>query len=153
LFGLRHGTRNRFTPDTTPFLLGGADRLLPEPLGERGPELAGTGLVLSSPEQVVWITDTRYADFSVEIQWQDGRPPTLSLGGVRIGDERCPWPRVEPPNTLRVERRGEALRLSGEQHSNTCSAPLPERVAIGIRGPESGTSEVQSVVVHRNADR
>ncbi|HYP90866.1 MAG TPA: hypothetical protein VEQ59_22015, partial [Polyangiaceae bacterium] len=131
LIGLRLGTRNRFAQDLALVLL--ADPLDPYHPQHLAPSRALSDsttydgrLTLRDPDVTIRVTDTDYADVTVELELADATepPPLVVLGATALGGPDCPWPSgeevgAEPP---RVVRHGDhaVLRFAGG-NPKTCS--------------------------------
>jgi hypothetical protein len=134
LWALRHDTRNTFSADVTPFLLTDQSRLapeLPDPSQVRytnNQELELMGTV------AVWITDTRYLDFDLELVTaaEDALPPLVLIGSSEFGEGNCRWPTATDDGIFRVRRRGTQVTLIGSRE-RTCSLEDDSRVPVGLR--------------------
>jgi hypothetical protein len=151
LWALRHDTRNTFSSDVTPFLLTDESRLapeLPDPNQVRyteNQELELTGTV------GVWITDTRYLDFDLELMTvtDDASPPLILIGSNELGGNDCPWPSATDEGVFRLRRRGTQVTLIGSRE-RTCSLAEDARVPVGFRA-NGGPVQLRRVSISRGA--
>jgi hypothetical protein len=154
LLALRHDTRNLYSADVTPFLLTDSSRLAPSGWGtpENYARYADDQrLELLGDSADVWITDTRYADFNLELTVEQGPPPLLLLGDQAFGAGACAWPKPAPSNGVyRVERVGQELRLFGNTAPKVCSLRSSGRLAIGLRG-RAAESRIARLAVTRES--
>lgn len=139
LFALRHDTRNRYSPDITPFLVSDSGRLAPNAAASTS-EYAryGADLELLGSDAEVWVSDTLYADFDLQLQASDP-PPLLLLSDVVVGEGRCTWPKTGRNETLHVQRRGRDLLLEGDVDSTRCTLRHGGAVRVGLRGRDEIT--------------
>lgn len=169
LFGLRLGTRNRYSRDVA-LVLASEPRdpsrplhLVPDrPL--QGDERYDGRLWLSDSAGergvTVWVADTDYADVRVAVRLAapdpalgvpESAPPRVVLGDVELGAGYCPWPagdaRGGDADVPTVVRRGTRAELRYRGASRPCSVP-GERASIALRAG-AGTSVVTELVVQR----
>lgn len=162
LVGRRFSTRNVFAQDLELITLvsstnarwplhlapgHGADenryaRLVPR---EDGP---GSTFVLEvSGGASVWLTDARFADFSLEVTLDRGEAVELLVdrpGGA------CRWPEAGPrPTTLRAERSATRLTLVAGGAEAVCDVPTT-RVLLGLGAP-SEPVQLSRLTVRRDA--
>jgi hypothetical protein len=171
LFGLRLGTRNRYTQDlalvllfdpeepTRPLHLA-PDRPLREPerydgklwLYPRSDDSALTVLVADADYGDVSIT-LRLAQPKSALDIPESSPPLVVLGNAPFGGEQCPWPsgsgKDEERNVLTLARRGTRVELRRNQEIQTCSVPAG-RLTLGLRVGEA-VSVIEQLDVTRGA--
>ncbi|HTM46018.1 MAG TPA: hypothetical protein VL137_13750 [Polyangiaceae bacterium] len=154
LLALRHDTRNLYSADVTPFLLTDSSRLAPSAWAsaEEYARYADDQRLELLGNAAVWITDTRYADFNLQLTVEQGPPPLLLLGDQAFGAGSCAWPQPAPRNGVyRVERVGEELRLFSNTVQRVCSLTGSERLAIGLRGRTSQSRIARLTVARERA--
>jgi hypothetical protein len=91
---------------------------------------------------IVWVTDTDYADVTVDIELAAGVPPALVLGAVTYGTGVCRWP--EPVGTRLMAMRSRnvvTLMSDGGPQSTSCGIDAG-RVRVGLRASSDGDSTV-----------
>lgn len=139
LFALRHDTRNRYSSDVTPFLVSDSARLAPSAAADASDYARyEADLELLGSEAEVWVTDTLYADF--DLQLQAGEPlPLLLLSDEVVGDGRCAWPASGRDETVHVQRRARELLLTGDAGSARCTLRHEGAVRVGLRGRDTVT--------------
>jgi hypothetical protein len=183
LSGFFHSQRGSFTQDIAPLLVGEPGSVVPErpptaPGGADGALLSyasATGLDLAGASAAVSITDTDYADFTLDLTLASGPPPLLRLlaprgapsTGSSFGGLECPWPELDKadalasPPRLRVERSGNSVRLerlapSGdaaiEPRREPCQRALPERVRIELVGTPLDSTRLGRLDIRRSLD-
>jgi hypothetical protein len=175
LLGQHASQRGPLTQDVAPLLVGSGRAVAPH----RAPtsvapnaELtlrygAASGLELGGAAAMVSITDTDYADFTLDLTLAEGPPPLLRLSGkgaaagenASFGGLECSWPELSAagstPARLRVQRTGDAvsLLLADEATAATpCRRTLPERVGIELSGTSLGVSRLLRIEVRRSLD-
>lgn len=168
LLGLKLGTRNRFAQDVA--LVAQPDeqvRSRPLHLAPERPLTAAERydgrLHLSSeakPATVVRITDTDYADVTVQIHLLDDGgaasvPPVVLLDDVPLGGENCAWPdgdaRGGDADVPTLARKAEHVELRFHGARRACAAPK-SRVSLGFTAG-AGDSLITRVDVLREAVR
>jgi hypothetical protein len=150
LFGLRHDTRNRYSADVTPFLLADNSRLAPirPATGEAYARYDGS-LELLGDTSEVWVSDTLYADFELElVLGDDSAPPLLLVGSRAFGSGDCAWPQGQ--GSLQVERRASQIALRRDSRSRQCSLGSNQALPIGLRG-RSEPGRVTQLTISRGA--
>jgi hypothetical protein len=110
------------------------------------------GLVLQMQEGAsVWITDTRYADFRLEVALEAGKAPAL-LAEAAGGRVRCRWPEAADGSelTLAALRTGAELVLTAGEHETACELG-DARVALGL-GSRADNTQLARWSVHRTGE-
>lgn len=162
LVGQRFSTRNVFAQDLELITLvsstnarwplhlapghgAGADRYARLVPREEG---AGNDFVLEvSGGASVWLTDARFADFSLEVTLDRGDSVELLVDQSR---NACSWPEAGPrPTTLRAERTATRLALIAGDTEAECDVPAT-RVALGLRAPDAPV-QLSRLTVRRDA--
>ncbi len=117
-------------------------RLVPR---EDGP---GNDFVLEvSGGASVWLTDARFADFTLEVTLDRGETVALLLD--RAGST-CRWPEAGSlPTRLRAERIATRLTLSAGEEEVSCDLPST-RVALGLHAP-GALVQLSRLTVRRTA--
>lgn len=158
LFGLRLGTRNRFTQDLALVLLSDPVEARPQhlvPDGSPDDAVSYDGrLRLESPEVSVRVADTDFADLTLQLRLVKGPPPVVLLGDTPLGGRDCPWPDgaarggdADLPTIVRQKSRAQ-LRF----HGGARSCQVAEgRVGLGLRASD-GVTVVQQLDVTRSAE-
>jgi hypothetical protein len=166
VWGLRFDLRNTYSTDpaTLPPLLyedtieTAPDRLLPSPDIQF---LSEQGLTLQDSASV-FVTDATYADVTVGFTAGEGtfrlilRDNDTGLE-FEVGQEGSCFEEELPMDTpIRVVRQGANLSagISGTAPFTPTSCVIPQwletaRIAVGFRGPSSGTSTIRAVSVDR----
>ena len=109
-------------------------------------------LELKGPSSV-WITDTDYADFRLEVDLAQGSLPQLYLGP----EVRCSWPGKrgdDLPETLSATRRGPRLvleRTGAPLEQRECSTPTNARVSVGL-AIDDESCQVRQIRISREPD-
>ncbi|MEY2931001.1 MAG: hypothetical protein RL033_1750 [Pseudomonadota bacterium] len=179
LLGQHASQRGPLTQDVAPLLVGSGRAVVPHrPPTSAVPEAdvtlrygTASGLELAGAAAVASITDTDYADFTLDLTLAEGPAPLLRLSGkgaaagesASFGGLECPWPEVATadgaagPTRLRVQRAGDAVSLlladaTAPGPSGPCRRTLPERVAIELAGTSLGTSRLLRIEVRRSLD-
>jgi hypothetical protein len=171
LVGLYHDQRGPWARDVAPLLVGSATGLVPDRPPSASPSAGdgrieyspAGGLELSGPQAIVSVTDTEYADFSLQLTLADGPPPLVRLLGAgseaaAFGGIECPWPTDGSPTRLSLRRTLDQVRLERNDGaatasaSVTCSRPLPARVSIQLIGSRDGSSRLTRVEITRSAE-
>lgn len=158
LFGLRLGTRNRFTQDLALVLLSDPIQTRPQHLvPDRPPSDAVSydgRLTLRSPEVSVRVADTDFADLTLQLRLFEGPPPVVMLGDTPLGGADCPWPdgnargsQADLPTIVRKKSRAQLL-FHGEGQS---CAVAEGRVTLALRAGDEVTV-VQQLDVTRSAE-
>jgi hypothetical protein len=149
----RHGTRNAYSRDIAPLLLGGpahvvADRAPGNKVKYDG-ALVLEGADSESAPRVV-IADTTYEDLQLEIELDpETDPPRVALGRTIFGDLDCLWPTgVEA--LLVVRRVDSSVTLERDGRITSCVI-APGRVSIGVIAPRGAdkSARVKSLRVSR----
>lgn len=151
--GFRHDTRCQYSNYVAPLILGGLDGLSPD----RAPGDAidfhpDRGVVgIDSPDATLIITDTTYADVTVEIAVRAGEPPILANDtGPLAGDDSCPWPKAPSGSYIARFVRHEAnAMLFIASRKQQCEVP-PGRLSLGLR-TRGGPVEIERLTVLRTA--
>lgn len=160
LLAFRGGTRGAFSNDVPLVVLAdpddptrpahlAPDRAAGEIFGRNEASLQNE-LLLEANEDAprVWLTDARFGDASVRVDFSDS-PPRVLLGAMEIGSDACPWPLPdETGGTLRVTRRGADLVLTQGRASVRCDGPVGD-VSLGLRAG-ARTSRVSQFEVVRD---
>lgn len=162
LAGFRVDVRGPYTTEAAPLLLddpGGlvADRLVAPALasGASAPRF-DSSIGLSLPQgTAVFLTDETFSLFTATLTLRDGPPPRLVLrreagSETWVGDRDCPLPSA---TTITVTRRGPRVMVSAPgQAARACAfeAIGSERLTLGLRAVDPGTSVVRSVTFDRN---
>lgn len=144
LMAFRGGTRGALSNDVPLVVLADPDdptrpaHLAPDrAAGEifvRNEERMRNELVLAAGPDAprVWLTDARFGDASVRIDFSEA-PPILLADASEIGGEACPWPLPEETEgSVRVTRRGTVLALTQARASTRCDGPGGD-VSLGLR--------------------
>ncbi len=181
LLGQRASQRGPLTQDVAPLLVGSGRAVAPHRAPssvapEPGLTLryeAASGLELGGAGAAVSITDTEYADFTLDLTLAEGPAPLLRLSGkgaaagdgAAFGGLECPWPELparagESPARLRVRRSGGevSLLLAGSANEAAsellapCRRSLPERVSIELAGTPLGITRLLRIEVRRSLD-
>jgi hypothetical protein len=175
LLGQHGSQRGALTQDVAPLLVGSGRAVVPHraptsavPDAELTLRYAVTsGLELGGAAAVVSITDTSYADFTLDLLLAEGPPPLLRLSGkgtaagesASFGGLECPWPELAAgdsgPARLRVRRSGDELALlllDEPAPAPPCQRTLPERVSIELAGTSLGISRLLRIEVRRSLD-
>jgi hypothetical protein len=144
LFGLRLGTRNRYTQDLALVLLSDPSdptrplHLVPDRPLRRELDEKYNGrlwLVPHEPRVTVAVADTDYGDVTVRVKLaepsaasgiDESFPPVVVLGEVELGGEACPWVEANPAVGESVN---EKLRRLTEQSG----VSIPSIVRRGTR--------------------
>jgi hypothetical protein len=133
VWGLRHGTRNRFSRDVV--LL--ADPLDLEHVAPDRPPGNGVsfGGALELDFAAVHVTDTTYEDVSLEIVLLGGPPPRVIFTVATLGVVECSWPDSPPapPETLQVSRTANGATLIRGAAVTHCAVETG-RASVGLRG-------------------
>jgi hypothetical protein len=80
----------------------------------------------------VWLTDARFGDATVRIDFEDA-PPRLLVDALEVGSAECPWPRPdESSGSVSITRRGTALHLAQGRAVARCDGP-DGAVSLGLR--------------------
>jgi hypothetical protein len=110
-----------------------------------------TGLTLPV-DSSVFVADTTYANFDVEILVQGGQAPLLVLRRssgetIEVGDTLCPR---STGGKIKYARRGQQITVTDDA-TLSCSLPLSasERVSIGLKGAPSGLSVLRELTIGR----
>lgn len=153
LLGFRHDVRGTFARDVAPILLSGREHVAPSraPLDGSGIDYGGDGLVLGSPAVSARVTDTAYADVTLELVLSSGIPPILLFGAHEVGGAECPWPNgapATPGESMRVVRRGKSVTLERAGATTRCTVG-EHRLGLGLAGPGNGESRVRSLSIRR----
>jgi len=153
LFGRRYSTRHALAQDLELIsLVSSTNALWPLHLapgqGAADPSAPGARLVPRNPGgggdfvlelgdgASVWVTDTRYADFDLNVTLESGPPPQLLLDAPH---QACAWPAdsERKPRVLQATRRGSCLELESGSERARCNLGTG-RIALGFRaGPEA----------------
>jgi hypothetical protein len=172
LVGLQHDQRGPWARDVAPLLVGSATGLVPDrpPSASGGDDwlvyTAAGGLELSGPRAIVSVTETEYADFSLELTLTDGPPPLVRLLGAgseaaAFGGLDCPWPTDgggARPARLALRRSVDQVLLERPAVAEpatarvTCQRPLPARVSVQLIGTRDGLSRLARVELTRSAE-
>jgi hypothetical protein len=134
LQALRHDTRNTFSADVTPFLLTDESRLAPELPDLTQVRYTDNQQLELAGSLAVWITDTRYLDFDLELvtAGDDSSPPLILIGSHEVGGSDCPWPSAADDGVFRVRRHGAQVTLSGNRE-RACPLEDDARLPVGFR--------------------
>lgn len=137
LLALRHDTRNTYSADVTPFLLTDDTRLAPARPGVLASPSTGNPSLQLEGDVTVWITDTRYLDFDLEIVTDDSDspPPKVLIGSSEVGGSSCRWPAATEEGVYRAHRRGAQVTLLGSRE-RTCSLNDASRASVGFQADE-----------------
>lgn len=169
LFGRRFATRNAFAQDlgliglvhpTSPRWplhlapgqgAGSRDQGLAELVPREISDTAGADFVLSLANASVWVTDAKYADFSLQITLESGPAPALALNSTTL---RCAWPEPtsQRPVTLLAKRQASRLFLgvSGGKLEPQVDCDIPStRAALGFV-VEAGPSQLSQLRISRS---
>jgi hypothetical protein len=80
----------------------------------------------------VWLTDARFGDATVRIDFEDA-PPRLLVDALEVGSAACQWPRPdESSGSVSITRRGTALHLAQGRAVARCDGP-DGAVSLGLR--------------------
>jgi hypothetical protein len=90
------------------------------------------GLAAGEGAPRVWLTDARFGDVTLRIDYRDA-PPRLLVDALEVGSGACPWPLPdETSGSLSVARRGATLYLAQGRASTRCDGPDGD-VSLGVR--------------------
>lgn len=134
LLALRHDTRNTYSADVTPFLLTDSTRLAPERPATLDAQYDDDQLLELAGSAALWITDTAYLDFDLELVVADDEAtvPLVLIGSSEVGGSTCRWPAAANDGVFRVRRRGSQITLIGNRE-RTCSIADESRAPVGFR--------------------
>lgn len=161
LYGLRLGTRNRYTRDLALVLASDPDdprrplHLVPDrPL--RDEERYDGRLRLLPGGASVWVADADYGDVTLRITLLEppSAPPIVVLGGVELGGGACAWPGSGAPATpdaaiATLSRRGTQVELEYRGERRRCAVP-EGRLSVALRAPD-GPSVISELELQRGA--
>jgi len=149
--GFRHDTRGPYARDVAPLLLAGREHVTPSrapfDLATSGIEYGAGGLGLSGSNVAAFVTDTTYANVSLEIELTSGAAPVVLLGDTRVGDGACPWPATSG-DALSLRRSGTDVILQRGGAKTHCKV-ANGRLALGLAGRDGEESRVRSLTIRR----
>lgn len=148
LWGRRFSTRNVFSHDTELVRLTHTSNAswplhlapgaaLDSITGLVPGESATSPWVLKLARGSVWLTDTSYADFELELELAPGGTPRL-----RVAGRTCSWPDHDTSTgrTLSAVRRGDVTTLSIDEDVSSCQVGRG-RVSLGLSAPAARETE------------
>jgi hypothetical protein len=155
LFGLRLGTRNRYTQDLALVLLSDPRdptrplHLVPSrPLRGHDAGEEYNGQLRLEPQDdndnvTISVADTDYGDAIVRIKLaEESTPPVVVLGDVELGGSACPWPqgaeRTGDAAVPSLVRRGAKVELRYQGARDTCTVPTG-RLPLALRAGDGGS--------------
>jgi hypothetical protein len=110
--GFRHDTRGPYARDVAPLLLAGREHVAPSrapfDLATSGIDYAAGGLGLSGSGAAAFVTDTTYANVTLELELTSGAPTVIAPG---------------------LARAATSSRSSGATPTSSCNAAAPRRTA------------------------
>ncbi|MCA9640025.1 MAG: hypothetical protein KC492_04995 [Myxococcales bacterium] len=172
LFGVRSDLREAYARDVGPQLLT-QPTLATSVVPSAPPSLEDTTAAISYTAAglglrnvgSVWISETTYDGFELELVRVAGPPPRVILQGAnsdcsgaecgaskRLGEADCAWPATATEaSTLNVLRKASAVTLSAGDETTTCalSTLAESRVRIGLAAASNEVSTLRSLEVVR----
>jgi hypothetical protein len=88
----------------------------------------------------VYVTDTRYDDVAVTVEFSTAGPPVVLFGAYEVGGRDCAWP-TDPASPLVAVRRGTEVTATDDAGATARCTGVPSgMLTIGARAGETSST-------------